>query len=104
MHKGERVICGVDSEGKPRKHLSDLGRDETDGIIPPIGFQVAKFGKVRRQQFLEILKRLLAWVIKNNIPLPIILWVDGYGGHKGWNISQFCRENGIILLGKSLDM
>ena len=98
VHRGERILCGVDSEGKPRKYLSDLGRDETDGIIPEIGFQVSEFGKVRRKQFLELLKRLLKWLIANNIPRPVILWVDGYGGHKGWSISKFCRENGIFLL------
>ena len=46
------------------------------------------------------MKKFHAWLVAEGVQLPVILWVDGYGGHKGWRISNFCRQNGIVLLGK----
>lgn len=38
------------------------------------------------------------WLIKNNIVLPIILFVDGHASHVTYHLSEFCREKGIILI------
>lgn len=38
------------------------------------------------------------WLIKNNIELPIALFVDGHSSHITYHLSEFCREKGIILI------
>ena len=89
---GKKVICGP---GK--KHLNDL---PVSSAIPPFNFDVAPKGFVRRSTFLRILKRFDLWLTNNSVKRPVILWVDGYDGHKGLDIAQFCRERQIFLLGK----
>ena len=89
---GKKVICGP---GK--KHLNDL---PVSSAIPPFNFDVAPKGFVRRSTFLRILKRFDLWLTNNSVKRPVILWVDGYDGHKGLDIAAFCRERQIFLLGK----
>lgn len=75
VHDGKRVICGP---GK--KHLNSLPSSE---VIPPFGFDVAERGFVRRSTFLRILMRFDQWLTKNEVKRPVLLWMDGYDGHKG---------------------
>ena len=89
---GKKVICGP---GK--KHLRDLPESSA---IPPFNFDVAPKGFVRRSTFLRILQRFDKWLTENKVKRPVILWVDGYDGHKGLDIAQFCKENQIFMLGK----
>ena len=72
VHAGERVMCGP---GK--KYLKDLPPDDVLGEV----------------KFYE-------YCLANEIPFPIILYVDGFGGHFSLEISEYCREKDIILLGK----
>ena len=46
---------------------------------------------------LDILADLVAHVQENQIPLPIILFIDGYSGHLGPDIFEYCRKNQIRL-------
>ena len=92
VHDGERCLCGPG-----RKYLNDL---PSDGVLGVIEFSVTDSGYVKRHIFLLILKDIVAYCVANNIPFPIVLFVDGYGGHFHIEISEFCRENQIVLLGK----
>ena len=92
VHDGERLLCGPG-----RKYLSDL---HTDGCFGEIKFSVTDSGYVKRSIFLLILKDIKEYCVANEIPFPIILFVDGYGGHFHMDISNYCRENQIVLLGK----
>lgn len=92
VHDGERVMCGP---GK--KYLHDLPED---GVLGVIEFSVTESGYVKRNIFLIILRDIVAYCVKNKIPFPIVLWIDGYGGHFSLDITNFCRENQIVLLGK----
>ncbi|XP_022199037.2 uncharacterized protein LOC111056028 [Nilaparvata lugens] len=38
------------------------------------------------------------WLKKENIPLPVALFVDGHSSHLSLQVSQFCEKNGIILI------
>ncbi|CAG4949152.1 unnamed protein product [Colias eurytheme] len=38
------------------------------------------------------------WLIKNEITLPVILFVDGHISHLSLQTSQFCEEKGIVLV------
>ena len=92
VHDGERVMCGPG-----RKYLNDLPED---GVLGVIKFSVTDSGYVQRHIFLIILQDIVEYCVKNNIPFPIVLFVDGFGGHFHLDISKFCRENQIVLLGK----
>ena len=83
--------------GPGRKYLNDL---PSDGVLGVIEFSVTDSGYVKRHIFLLILKDIVAYCLANNISFPIVLFVDGYGGHFHRDISEFCRENKIVLLGK----
>ena len=52
---------------------------------------------------MELFFKLLAnffhpWLKGNNIMLPVILFVDGHVSHLSLQTSQFCDQNGIILV------
>lgn len=38
------------------------------------------------------------WIVKNEIVLPIVLFVDGHASHVTYHLSQFCKDNQIILI------
>ena len=68
-----------------------------DGITGKWKTSVAKSGYVTRDTFLEILGDLVAHVEEKNIPLPVILFIDGYAGHLGPDIFKYCRRHRIKL-------
>ena len=92
MHDGERLLCGP---GK--KYLNDLPEDGPLGVIM---FSVTDSGYVKRKIFLIILQDIYEYCVTNNVPFPICLFVDGYGGHYHLDVTKFCREKQIVLLGK----
>lgn len=63
-----------------------LGRSET--------------GWMTAETFFEyIANAFRPWLIKEKIQLPVILFVDGHASHVTLHLSEFCNENGIILVG-----
>lgn len=38
------------------------------------------------------------WLIKNNVPLPVILYVDGHSSHLTLHLSTFAADNGIEIV------
>lgn len=38
------------------------------------------------------------WLLRNNIPLPVILFFDGHSSHLTLALSEFASDNGIILI------
>ena len=92
VHAGERVMCGP---GK--KYLKDLPPDD---VLGEVKFSVTESGYVQRHIFLKVLEDIYEYCLAHEIPFPIILYVDGFGGHFSLEISEYCREKDIILLGK----
>ena len=85
VYKGERS----------RNHrLQDI---PSNGITGKWRCSVAPKGYVNRKVYLEILGDLVEHVQEQNIPTPVVLFVDGYCGHLSPDISDYCTENGIIL-------
>ncbi|XP_030834702.1 uncharacterized protein LOC115921391 [Strongylocentrotus purpuratus] len=37
------------------------------------------------------------FLVRNKIPLPVLLLVDGHSTHQSLEVARFCHENGIIL-------
>ena len=85
VYKGER--------GR-QKQLQDLPKD---GVAGQWQCSVSKSGYVTREVFLEILKDLDRHLTEKGIKRPVILFIDGYAGHLGPSISDFCKEHGIQL-------
>lgn len=38
------------------------------------------------------------WIEKNNIPKPVILFLDGHRSHMTLHLSDFCKDNGIEVI------
>lgn len=38
------------------------------------------------------------WIEKNNIPKPVILFLDGHRSHMTLHLSNFCKDNGIEVI------
>ena len=93
---GEYVgVCLVYTGKKNRyQHIRDI--PET-GITARWRCSVAPKSYVNRNVYLEVLGDLLKHIKEKNIPKPVILFIDGYGGHLSPEISDYATENGIIL-------
>ena len=76
------------------EHLKDIPES---GVAGKWKSSVAKNGYVTREVFLEILADLVKHLEEKNIPRPVVLFMDGYSGHLGPEISDFATKNGIAL-------
>lgn len=36
------------------------------------------------------------WLIRNNVQLPVVLFVDGHRSHISYHVSQYCKDHGIF--------
>ena len=93
---GEYVGVRLVYTGKRNRyqHIKDLPQT---GITGRWRCSVAPKGYVNRDVYLEVLDDLVEHLREKNVPKPVILFVDGYGGHLSPDISDFATENGIIL-------
>ena len=70
----------------------------SDGVTGKMRFSKSESGYVTRDTFLEILSDLNQHLTTHNIVRPVLLFVDGYGGHLGLAIAEYCLEHGIQLV------
>ncbi|XP_055373588.1 uncharacterized protein LOC129606961 isoform X2 [Condylostylus longicornis] len=55
-------------------------------------------GWMRSETFFEYVANCVnVWIEKQNIPRPVLFFVDGHKSHLTMELSTFCDENGIIL-------
>ncbi|XP_015114824.1 uncharacterized protein LOC107039621 isoform X2 [Diachasma alloeum] len=45
-----------------------------------------------------IRKSFHPWIVKNEIEMPVVLYLNGHSAHLTLQLSDFCRENGIELI------
>ncbi|XP_039300746.1 tigger transposable element-derived protein 1-like [Nilaparvata lugens] len=67
----------------------------------PSGWGLGKTesGWMTRATFFEYITNIFhPWLIKEQITLPVILFVDGHTSHLTLQLSEFCEQNGIILI------
>ena len=83
--------------GPNKKYCNSLPENT---VLGKVKFSVTDSGYVKRATFLQICMDLYEYCIENRIPFPVILFIDGYGGHYGLEIAEYCREHQIILLGE----
>lgn len=66
----------------------------------PLDWYIGKTesGWMRCETFYEyIANGVDKWLTDNEVPRPVILFVDGHKSHLSYQLSQFCDEHGIIL-------
>ena len=85
------------------KRVSDQEREleenlPRDGVTGRWRFSKSEKGYVNREIFLDILKDLSDHLDRKNIERPVMLFIDGFSGHLGLAIAEFCVEFGIQLI------
>lgn len=56
-------------------------------------------GWMTSETFYEYIANIFhPWLLKNNIKLPVILFVDGHSSHGTLHLSEFCQKNQIVLI------
>lgn len=77
---------------RPPKHV-------TDSIPEEWGIGLSESRWMCSHTFYEYVNNVFnPWVIKNNIPKPIVLFLDGNGSHMSLQLSQYCKEKNITLI------
>lgn len=69
----------------------------SDGVTGKWKFSKSESGYVTRETFLDILSDLDQHLTNNNIVRPVLLF-DGYSGHLGLAIAEYCLEHEIQLV------
>ena len=69
-------------------HLKDL---ETSGKSVVWKFSVTDNGYITRNEFLNVLRDLDEHLMKHSIVRPVILFLDGFKGHYGLDVIEFCE-------------
>ncbi|XP_072398607.1 uncharacterized protein [Diabrotica undecimpunctata] len=56
-------------------------------------------GWMTAESFFEFISNnFYNWLLKNDVPFPVVLFVDGHKSHLTYNLSAFCSEKNIILI------
>lgn len=60
---------------------------------------VSDKGWITGETFFEYIANVFyPWLIENKIQLPVLLFLDGHVSHLTYQLSMFCRENGIHIV------
>ena len=70
----------------------------SDGVTGKWKFSKSESGYVNREIFLDILSDLDQHLTTHNIVRPVLLFVDGFSGHLGLAIAEYCLEHEIQLV------
>ena len=70
----------------------------SDGVTGEWRFSKSEKGYVNREIFIDVLKDLTDHLDRKNIARPVMLLIDGFSGHLGLEIAEFCVEFGIQLI------
>ena len=75
-----------------------LERESTIWVTGECRFSKSEKGYVNREIFIDVLKDLTDHLDRKNIARPVMLLIDGFSGHLGLEIAEFCVEFGIQLI------
>ena len=84
IHKGQRVMA--------TQHLQNLPKDGKSGEWT---FSVADKGFINRDLFLQVLIDFDHYLTLNDIPRPVILFLDGASPHISLSAAEFCTTHNI---------
>lgn len=76
-----------------------LPQEIVAGVPPEWGVGKSPNGWMTGQVFYEYLTNIFhPWLVTNKITLPVILFMDGHSSHLTLHTSNFCKNNGIVLV------
>lgn len=76
-----------------------LPRDVSQSIPKGWGVGRTESGWMKSEAFLDCLRNVFhPWLLKNNVKLPVIVFVDGHRSHATYDTVNFCKSHGIILI------
>ncbi|KAJ8883655.1 hypothetical protein PR048_015509 [Dryococelus australis] len=76
-----------------------LPQDIVASIHSEWGIGKSQNGWITEEVFYEFLINIFhLWLVNNNIPLPVLYFMDGQSSHLILYSSTFCKENGIVLV------
>lgn len=76
-----------------------LPRGMSETIPAGIAMQVTQSGWMNTEAFYKYMTQTFyPWLKENNVVLPIVVFLDGHGSHLSIPLSEFCRDNGIVLI------
>ena len=93
---GMRVVYPGKRWSQQEKELAETL--PSDGVTGQWRFSKSEKGYVNRDIFLDVLRDLSDHVENNNIQRPVILFIDGFSGHLGLSVAEFCSEFRIQLI------
>lgn len=96
------VTIGADGSTPPPLVLFPYKRYIPSAIISQMpsqwGVGHSESGWMTSEIFFEyIINLFFPWLKNNSIVLPVVLFLDGHSSQINISISEFCKENGIIL-------
>lgn len=63
------------------------------------GLGKTESGWMTAEAFFEFMADIFhPWLLKKNIKLPVLMFVDGHKSHLSLQLNKFCETNGIILV------
>ncbi|XP_063215801.1 uncharacterized protein LOC134527237 [Bacillus rossius redtenbacheri] len=76
-----------------------LPQDIVAGIPSEWGIGKSPNGWMTGEVFYEFLTNIFhPWLVKKEITLPAIIFIDGHSSHLTLNSSTFCKDHGIVLV------
>ncbi|CAH2208581.1 jg15875 [Pararge aegeria aegeria] len=86
----------------PPMIIYPLKRNRADiaaSVPPEWGVGLSSNGWMNKDLFLQYITNVFyPYLVKENIELPIVLFVDGHKSHINFELSKVCKEMGIILI------
>jgi len=56
-------------------------------------------GWITGEAFYEYIANVFhLWLLENNVPMPVVLFVDGHSSHLTLHLSEFASKNGIEIV------
>lgn len=117
--RGQRNVYNVVVGNEKESITVSLGFNAAGDMCPPLtvlnyarvpnwlrnnypsgwAYQLTASGWMTGEAFYNyFVQSFLPWIKRQNIPLPVIVFVDGHSSHLTLSLSEFCSVNNIILV------
>lgn len=79
--------------------LKRMSADIRASVPSHWGLGLSDNGWMNSELFLQYIQNIfLPYLTENEIPLPVILFLDGHKSHMNYDLSELCKQKGIILI------
>lgn len=79
--------------------LKRMSADIRASVPSHWGLGLSDNGWMNNELFLQYIQNIFhPYLTEKEIPLPVILFLDGHKSHMNYDLSEFCKQKGIILI------